>query len=102
MAKPRLFEPWAPPAPDKVAAADVASVKALFAGTATEAQQQRAMHFILVTVCGVDEDPFCPTEDGRRHTDYALGKRRVGLYLRSLLHADIQKFKTSGDSSEHY
>lgn len=98
MAKPKLFEPWAPPA--NVTAADVAAIKALSSGAASEDQQQRALHFILVTVCGVDEEPFCPGEDGRRSTDYALGKRRVGTYLRSLLFADISKFKTDQSPTE--
>lgn len=91
MPKPRLFEPWAPPL--DVSAHEVASIKALSNGTASEHQQQTALHFILVKVCCVDDEPFCPGEDGRRATDYALGKRRVGLYLRSLLHANIDKFK---------
>lgn len=89
----RLFEPWAPPPPESVGLREVAAIQGLFNGTATAEQQQKAMHFILVTVCGVDEDPFCPTEDGRRSTDYALGKRRVGLYLRSLRHAKLKNFK---------
>lgn len=91
--KPKLFEPWAPPAHDIV---DVAAIKALFAGTATADQQRHAMHFILVNLCGVDDEPFCPTEDGRRSTDYALGKRRVALFLRSLLYADIQNYRSPG------
>lgn len=68
------------------------AIKALAAGTALPHQQQMALHFILVDVCGVDDEPFCPGEDGRRSTDYALGKRRVGLYLRSLLAADMKRF----------
>lgn len=68
------------------------AIKALGTGTALPHQQQMALHFILVEVCGIDDEPFCPGEDGRRSTDYALGKRRVGLYLRSLLNADMKRF----------
>jgi hypothetical protein len=84
--KSTLFQPWAPPLaslPDVVA---------------TDEQQKRALHFILVSVCGVDDEPYCPASD--RDTAYALGKRRVGTYLRSLLAADIRKFKEDGMPSK--
>lgn len=91
----KLFEPWAPPLPELP---DVVAVKALANGTATEDQQKRALHFIIVHVCCVDDEPYCPTSD--RDTAYALGKRRVGTYLRSLLAADIRRFKEDGMPSE--
>jgi hypothetical protein len=94
-AKERLFQPWAPPAAELP---DVVAIKALSQGNATEEQQMRALHFILVHVCGVDDEPYCPTSD--RDTAYALGKRRVGTYLRSLLAADIRKFKSDGQPSQ--
>lgn len=95
MAKARaLFEPWAPPTAELP---DVVAIKALALGTATEDQQKRALHFILVHVCGIDDEPYCPASD--RDTAYALGKRRVGTYLRSLLAADIRRFK-DGQPSE--
>lgn len=89
--QPVLFEPWRPPATTNVQ--HVAAIKALAAGKATEEQQRIALHFLLVDVCGVDDEPFCPGEDGRRSTDFALGKRRVGTFIRSLIHVDIKKFK---------
>lgn len=91
----KLFEPWAPPVAELP---DVVAIKALSQGTASEDQQKRALHFILVHVCGVDDEPYCPTSD--RDTAYALGKRRVGTYLRSLLAADIRRFKDDGQPSE--
>lgn len=91
----KLFEPWAPPRADLP---DVVAIKALSQGVATDEQQKRALHFILVSVCGVDDEPYCPASD--RDTAYALGKRRVGTYLRSLLAADIRKFKEDGMPSK--
>ena len=91
----KLFEPWAPPRADLP---DVVAIKALALGTATEDQQKRALHFILVHVCQVDDEPYCPASD--RDTAYALGKRRVGTYLRSLLAADIRKFKDGQPSQQ--
>ena len=97
MKKAKLFEPWAPPLAE---VADVAAIKALANGKATEDQQKRALHFILVEVCKVDDEPYCPGENGNRDTAYALGKRRVATYVRSLIHADIRKFKSDGQPSE--
>lgn len=99
MKKAKLFEPWAPPLADL---ADVVAIKALAAGTASDEQQKRALHFILVEVCRVDDEPYCPGENGNRDTAYALGKRRVGTYLRSLISADIRKFRSDGQPSEKY
>lgn len=90
-AKPAIFEPWAPPA--DVTVAEVAAVKALASGTATDEQQRRAMKFIVERVCGTYEEVYCPGDDGNRDTAYAAGKRRVGLYLVTLTHADIKRFK---------
>jgi hypothetical protein len=92
--KRKLFEPWAPPIAELP---DVVAIKAMADGTATPDQQKRALHFILVSVCGVDDEPYCPGSD--RDTAYALGKRRVATYLRSLIYADIRKFK-DGQPSE--
>lgn len=96
MKKAALFQPWAPPIASVI---DVAAIKALASGAATEDQQKRALHFILVDVCKVDDEPYCPGEDGNRDTAYALGKRRVGTYIRSLIFADIRKFKSDGQPS---
>lgn len=95
MPRPKLFEPWAPPHAELH---EVVAIKALAQGTATEDQQKFALHFILVKICGVDDEPYCPGSD--RDTAYALGKRRVATYLRSLLAADIRKFK-DGQPSQH-
>lgn len=93
--KAELFQPWAPP---RAELPDVVAIKALSQGVATDEQQKRALHFILVHVCQVDDESYCPASD--RDTAYALGKRRVGTYLRSLLNADIRKFKEDGMPSK--
>lgn len=88
-----LFQPWA--APPETDLADVVAIKAMAAGTASEEQQKRALHFILVNVCRIDDEPYCPGDDGNRDTAYALGKRRVGVYIRSLIFADLAGFKNA-------
>lgn len=99
-----LFEPWRPPQDCNgnplTDVTHVAAIKALQSGSATADQQQRALDFIIRIVCGTYEEPFCPGEDGRRSTDYALGKRRVGTYLVSLLNSDIKQFKADNRPTE--
>jgi|AGTN01.3.fsa_nt_gi hypothetical protein len=93
----KLFEPWAPPV---ATAAEVAALKALAAGTASPEQQRRSLDFIIQRVAGTYEEVYCPGEGGNRDTAYALGKRRVGTYIVSLLNADIRKFKTDQSPTE--
>ena len=103
MAKPKgespLFQPWVID-PRSYGIVEVAAIQALAAGTATAQQQQDALRFILLCVCRVDDEPFCPGEEGRRSTDYALGMRRVGTFIRSLIHADKARFKRDARPSE--
>lgn len=94
---PKLFEPWAPPKPELP---DVVALKALAQGNATSDQQTRALKFIVEKIAGTYEEVYCPGADGDRNTAYALGKRRVGTYIVSLLNADIRKFKEDGQPSE--
>lgn len=84
--------------PSSYGVVQVAAVKALAAGTATEQQQREALHFILVGVCKVDDEPYFPGSD--RDTAYACGMRRVGTFVRSLIHADIKNFKTNAAPTE--
>jgi hypothetical protein len=88
--KPKSFEPWAPP---PIELRDVAAIKALQRGDASAEQQRHALKFIVEKACATYELSFCPDENGRRSTDFAEGKRRVGLLLVGLLAADIRKFR---------
>ena len=99
MAKREEFDPRRVD-PASYGVAEVAAIKALANGNADEQQQRTALHFILVHVCLVDDEPFCPGADGERDTDYLLGRRRVGTFIRSLIHADIKKFKTDRAPTE--
>jgi hypothetical protein len=83
-ASPQAAEPWQiPPA---MANADIFALQALERGTANPAQQQRAIAFIELTLCATDRMSFYPGGlDGRRASDFAEGKRWVGLQLRRVL-----------------
>lgn len=72
------INPWAPYAFRKV---EVMALKALHAGNASEGQQQLAFQ-LLLALSGAGDLEFRPGgEDGRRASDFASGKRFVGLQL---------------------
>lgn len=70
--------PWHPaPYED----ADIASIKALAAGTASAPQQQRALDWIIHKACATYDLSYRPGEGGERETAFAEGKRFVGLQV---------------------
>lgn len=69
-------EPWKPP-PYELA--DAAAIQALIRGTADQGQQQRAIAFIVNTICGTYDMSYRPTSD--RDTTFAEGKRFVGTRI---------------------
>ena len=76
--KPVANQPWHPAPYEE---ADVYAIKALAAGKATEGQQQRALGWIVNTLCGTYDLSFRDGEHGDRSTVFAEGKRFVGLQL---------------------
>ena len=69
--------------------ADAAALKGVAAGTATSEQQQRAMQYILVVLCAVDDMTYRPGEDGRRDSDFSEGARFVGIQIRRLINSPM-------------
>jgi hypothetical protein len=78
MKKPPAIQPWMPAPYDE---ADTYAIKALMAGKASEGQQQRALSWIINTLCGTYDLSFRPGEGGDRDTVFAEGKRHVGMQL---------------------
>lgn len=79
--------PWEP--------ADATALQALRRGDCPPHLQQRALNFILLNLCGIRDLSFRPGgEDGRRETDFAEGKRFVGLQIGKLLETRV---KTDGE-----
>ena len=70
------MDPWKPA---DYELPDIAAVQAMALGQATPDQQQRALKWIVETVAGTYEQPYSPTS--ARDTDFALGKRHVGLQV---------------------
>lgn len=89
--------PWLPTAWE---AADALSMQRLAAGTANQIEQKRAIRWILIC-CGVLDEAYRPGgEDGRRETDYALGKASVGRQIMKLAKVNLSLIKGGGDG-EH-
>lgn len=76
--------------------ADVLALKALATGTANETQQKRALEWILTKACGVPDTTHFP--DSPRDTDFANGKRFVGLEIVAKI--KIPAAKLEGMSNE--
>ena len=66
--------PWKP-VPASVE--DLGALRALHRGGAEPHQQQRALKFII-DMCRTDGALYFPGENGRRDTDFALGRAWVG------------------------
>ena len=79
-------DPWLPPdRDDHVIWAALSFAK----GAATEGQQRLLWDWLMYSTGASDEYAdlsFRPGEEGRRASDFAEGKRFVGLQLRKLLH----------------
>ena len=68
------------------------AIRAMKDGTALPHQQQlawRCLMFVTGAGDGIDDLSFRPGGDGQRETDFAEGKRYVGLQLRKMLHPDV-------------
>lgn len=71
--------------------ADVYALKALASGTANEVQQRRALEWII-KACGVADTTHYP--DSPRDTDFANGKRFVGLEIVSKINLPNAKLES--------
>lgn len=79
---PQPSAPWRTPETDDP---DIFALQAIARGIASEGQQQRAWAYIVATLCATDRMSFYPGgEDGRRASDFAEGKRWIGLQLRRI------------------
>lgn len=89
--KPKPRGPWDVPEFD---IADAVAIKALQNGTAEPHQQQRALKWIIEAAAGTYDQTFYPGgEDGRRSTDFAEGRRSVGLRIVHLANASLEKLR---------
>lgn len=80
-----------PHQPSPFEKADVHALKALASGKANEAQQKRALEWILTKACGVADTTHFP--DSQRDTDFANGKRFVSLEIVSKINIPPDKLE---------
>jgi hypothetical protein len=85
--------PWMPP---QYEIADVAAIQALGRGDADPDQQKRALRFMIETVCDTYNMAYRPGgEDGRRDTDFALGRAFPGQQLVKFLKLNVPLLRRS-------
>jgi hypothetical protein len=81
-AKSQPDRPWQMP---RIVDIDIFALQAVAKGIASDAQQVRAFDYIVRVLCETDRMTFWPGgEDGKRATDFAEGKRWVGIQLRRI------------------
>lgn len=78
---PKTRERWHPPLYDPKK--DVRAIQAVAQGNASEAEQQRALKWIIEQACGTYDEPFRPNDQDT--VNYMLGRRSVGLAIVKLM-----------------
>lgn len=91
--------PWLPPDYER---ADVVAFQALASGTADAAQQKRTLKWLIENGCMTYELTFFPGSDGPRNSDFAQGRRFVGLQVVKLLHLNPGLVKASNPNADPY
>jgi len=69
----------------------IRSIKSISGGTASDSQQRAFFAWLINVACGTYDMSFRP--DSSRETDFAEGRRFVGLQLVKLLKAKISTDK---------
>ena len=86
--KPPPGAAYSPPLYEKE---DVAAIQALARGEASAHQQAHALKYIVEVVAGVHDLSFRP--HSARETDFAEGRRFVGLQVTKLTKLNINKLR---------
>lgn len=82
--------PWKPVPYEK---ADVAAIQALLRGEANEHQQKRALKWLIEQAAGTYDMAYRPGDEGRRDTDFALGRAFVGQQVVKLTRLNLSRLK---------
>lgn len=83
---------WKPP---EYELSDVSALQALQRGDADKDAQIRALKWIIENACATYDLSYRPGEDGRRDTDFAEGRRFVGLQVVKLLKLNLPLLRRS-------
>ena len=87
--KKKHIPPAVPWEPVELEDYEIRAIKALFAGNASDAQQKTGMDVIVNKFAATYDQSFRPGIDGARATDFAEGKRYVGLQLVTMTKVNI-------------
>ena len=91
--------PWLPATYER---ADVVAWQAIQAGTADAVQQKRVLKWLIENLTGTYEMTFYPGGEGPRNSDFAQGKRFVGLQVVKLLHLNPGLVPASNPNADRY
>lgn len=69
---------------------NIKALQAVWAGTATEGQQIKALSFIIDGLCDRSSNQYFESE---RDTSFALGKKFVGDHIAGAINAKVGKIK---------
>ena len=75
--------------------ADAAAFQALQRGAASIDQQKRALAWLITKCCRTYDMSYRPGDEGRRDTDFAEGRRSVGLEIVKLCNLKIGMISTT-------
>lgn len=89
---------WQPWHPEPYEVADAAALQAMQGGNASAPQQQRALKWIIQCARTYDSTYF---PESSRNTDFAEGKRAVGLQLVKLLNIKLGLIKKDQEETEN-
>lgn len=79
--------------------ADVHAIKALYAGTADEDQQQRAFRWITQKACLLEGTPYVKGDP--HDSSFNMGRQFVGLEITKLVKLNVEELrKARNDGSE--
>ncbi len=81
--------------------ADASAVQALARGDASADQQKRALKWIIEGACSTYDLSYRPGDEGRRDTDFAEGRRFVGLSIVKLLKVNLSALRRKDNVSEN-
>lgn len=94
MKKKPEHAPWKPVDYDL---ADAGAIQALHRGEASPDQQQRALKWIIERASGTYDLSYHPGTEGQRDTDFAEGRRFVGLQLVKMVKLQLAALRRKED-----
>lgn len=78
--------------------ADVGAIQALMEGTASPHQQKRALDWIIRKAAATYDLGFYPgADEGRRNTDFALGRQFVGQQIIKMTHLNTAQMRKNNE-----